>query len=155
MPSVSSRIDALIEMLGASTGELPSDEMIARRVCHALTCAVLSEITDHTLKLAEHFAPTDTTDLKAWLKEKFTPKPDGRDEQRWQAWKAAQHGVHSGSSLEDFVSTPSTTRITAQRPTERDVTSASFEQERADNIGKSDMNGSNPTVLRGPRGWKR
>src|SRR5262245_56179876 len=140
MPSITSRIDALVELLGASpTAEPRTDFEIARSVCHVLTVAAMTdEITDHTLALAEHFAPDGTTDFKAWLKAEFTPKDDHRDEMRWAAWKAAQKnasGIHAGSSLESLVSpTSTTTRIVTQRSPERDVTSGSFERERANNI---------------------
>jgi hypothetical protein len=113
------------------------------------------QIDDETLKLAALCAPDGTADLKAWLRETFALKDDGRDEMRWKAWRAAQRGVHAGSSLEEFLGTPERTPITVQRPTEGDVVSLDFERERANKMGLADMNGSSPTALTGSRRFKR
>ena len=96
-------------------GELPTDEMIARRACHVLTCALLSDqVTADTLKLAKHFAPADA-DLKAWLKEKFGPKPSDTHLQQYAGMPRPT--IHSPARDYLARNAPDTTRITVQRST--------------------------------------
>jgi hypothetical protein len=138
---------------GASA-EPPSDEMLARGLLHMrvinqydpegspLPAPIAALVGDYV------FVPGPSRDRA--LLERPSSSPSGTIEEMRRLGF-----LDDEFPLDKHYATDERTRITAQRPTERDVTSLDFERERANNIGKSDMNGSSPTVLRGPRGWKR
>jgi len=92
--------------------------------------------------------------------------PPSRDDERWQAWRRCQRGLHSGSSLEGLVSEdPGRTKIVTQKlepghPDYReDWQLPAIEQRRSQELkeraGQDDPRGG--PALTGPRGprWRR
>lgn len=144
LPRDSSRrprnVAATIEMANtrgeAATAAPHTDEALAVQIAHTMTC--LWHDGTRTGPLFDTFGP---------LKE--VPY-EHRDQ-----YPLASSLTPSGT-LDQYLGTPQRTRIVVQRdnPTERDVTSLEFERGRAAKMGLSDLNGSNPTVLRGSRRWR-
>ena len=86
----------------------------------------------------------------------YGPKMELLLGKRHAEWLAAQHGLHSGSSIEDFVSKYTTrTRIEPQGR-EQYLTSAEFERQRLLNQGSDDCDPRGGPALSGPRPrWRR
>jgi hypothetical protein len=148
--SIETRINALMEALQPPAREPRSDVQIATSLCHLLVCAAHGKADmAGAVKLAKMIWPEAD---EAWLKRHWRPEAFGNsshDEARWAAWKAAQKGIHAGSSLEQFMGTPERTPIRTQRvmSEEERIASPEFERQRAADIGKSELtNGTRQTM---------
>jgi hypothetical protein len=113
------RIEQLLADMLHPQRELPSDEVLAQAFGQTLALYARDGNMDAAVELAKTLFPDADA---AWVKDNFGPDVfDGHDEARWAAFKLVQKGVHAGSSLEQFVGTSTTTKITTQRPLTREV----------------------------------